>query len=249
MSGPGGGREEIKLLDAFMHEPDLVINSAETVKNSRHTLCLDVRQGGKRYFLKAYRSSGPAKSLSYMLRPRKALKIWNISWNISARHLPVMLPLAVIQAPGPWGRFYGALLYPWQESVSGEGWKDAVAGLLVSNRNHRPFIEKLASSIWNIHQRGVYHGDCKITNFMVDLNGISQRQRRADIVCMAASLVKIAGKNTNSLEIARLFFSAYAFLHFPWRMERDIHVTRLMEMLERKLQKSSRRKPHFNATA
>ncbi len=265
LAGPGTGSDALKLLDSFMRVPDRVINSAETVKNSRHTLCLDVRWKGTRYFLKAYRSSGPAKSISYMLRPRKALRIWNISWNISARRLPVMLPLAVIQAPGPWGRFYGALLYPWQESLAREEWKEEVADLSASGKNHRSFVKNLARSIWNIHQRGIYHGDCKITNFVVDSNGgidlffdvdstriekkVSGRQRRADIVCMAASLVKIAGQKTDGLDMAVSFFSAYAFLHFPWRHERDMYITRLVERLHQKLQKSSRRKPHFNTTA
>jgi hypothetical protein len=256
--------EATNLLASFMHSPEAMISGAETLKNSKHTLCLDIVTGHGRYFLKAYRSSGHLKSVSYLLRPRKALRIWRLSWLIKLRHLPVMTPLAVIQHWNPWHRFYGALIYEWDRDAAAQPWKDKISHCLNRHQASGALVRRLAMEIWNMHQRGVFHGDCKITNFMTDLSGritgffdidstclmqqVSDRQRMADIVCMAASLHKLLVKEHTAEGVTDILLSEYIRIHLPWEKRRDIVKGKLNSMLQEKITKSRNRGVHFSRT-
>ncbi len=257
-------QEAANLLASFMRSPEAVISGAETVKNSRHTLCLDMKNGHDRYFIKAYRSSGHLKSVSYLLRPRKALRIWRLSWLIKLRHLPVMMPVAVIQDWNPWHSFYGALIYEWDRNAADQPWKDTVRHCLSRQQASGILVRRLAIEIWNMHQRGVFHGDCKITNFMTDHRGritgffdidstrlmkrVTDRQRMADVVCMAASLHKLPAEKHVADSVTDMLLCEYIRIHLPWEKKKEVIKGRFDSMLQEKITKSRNRGLHFSRT-
>ncbi len=253
--------EATKLLASFMHNPEAFIASCRIVKDSKHTLCLDIIDGHGRYFIKAYRSSGHLKSASYLLRPRKALRIWRLSWLLKLRHLPVMMPVAVIQHWNPWNRFYGALIYEWDNDAAVQSWKDVICNCLGHQQASGTLIRRLAMEIWNVHQRGVFHGDCKITNFITDPRGritrffdidstclmkrVTDRQRMKDIVCMAVSLSKSLTERHIADNVTEVLLSEYIRIHVPWGKRKEFVEDKLNRMFKRKFIQSCNRNPHL----
>ncbi len=204
----------------------------EVLKDSRHTLCLRVIIDEISFFLKAYRSSGHLKSLSYLARKPRSLRTWELSWRLAYRHIPVVTPIAVIQARNPWRQIYGAVLFPWTDRAAST--VPEIRKILREPGSSHPFIRSLASFVWQMHQRGVFHGDCKITNFVYRpggkpelsifdldstriLKNVGERERISDISCMCRSLEKLAGTGAP----ASLFMKEYARFHVPWDDRRE----------------------------
>lgn len=223
--------EAVKGLRALVLSPDQYMNDRtvvqEILKDSRHTLCMKAVFGSRKYFVKAYRSSGNLKAISYLARKPRSLKTWDMSWRLAYRHIPVARPVAAFQTRNPWSRIYGAVLFPWiPEAVTS---KQNITDLLHEPASANLFIKHLAHFVWQMHQRGVFHGDCKITNFicfpgrkpelvLFDLDStkilkkMRDRERIADIACMCRSLEKLGCIKDS----ASMFIREYARLHVPW---------------------------------
>ncbi|MEA3385053.1 MAG: hypothetical protein U9Q89_01145, partial [Thermodesulfobacteriota bacterium] len=73
------------LLIAFIKHPEKFQSPENILKNSRHTLCLKVSTESTKYFLKAYRSSGNLKSISYLFKTPRVLHAWHTYWNLILR--------------------------------------------------------------------------------------------------------------------------------------------------------------------
>ncbi len=203
-------------------------NKILVIKNSRHTLCLKLDLSGKEFFIKCYRSSGNLKSLSYLLRRPRSIKSWNASFYLDYVGVGTVSPLFLIQANNPWREIYGLVAYPWIEGISNT--KDTVVGLCRLASCRRFFFERIAMFMWDMHEKGVFHGDCKITNFMVAEGGrkiavfdldsaklvpkVPDRFRIRDICVMGRSLKEIAGSKE---EVFHLLLSAYCRYHIPWQ--------------------------------
>ncbi len=236
ISCPEIGTWVTKLLCEFSKAPVRILKQHEKIlKDSHHTLCFTLTYAGEKVFVKGYRSSGHFKSLSYFLRPPKILKLWERSWLIALRRIPVMVPISMLQHSNPWKTFYGALIYQHDIDAENGRWKQHILEILPNKSHCIRFFKNLAKQLWIMHEKGIVHGDCKISNFIVDPTGRIQsffdvdsvsivkntgdRQRLSDIVCMAASLEKLAlkhGLNRPSLSISRELFKCYLFCHIPW---------------------------------
>ncbi len=256
------------LLNAFHQSPETVIkHNIKILKNSRHTLCILLKHGNDSFFLKAYRSSGHFKSFSYLLRPRKVLTIWKRTWLIACRNLPIMKPLAVLQHNNPWRAFYGAIVYHHVPLAEKGKWKKSTLEILKNTTYAQPFLRHLARDLWLMHQKGVFHGDCKISNFVTDecgnihfffdtdsavvKNRLTTRQRLKDLVCMAASLEKLLKGRSDALQgsFASIeLFKGYVFCHHPWSFRYKKLEYRFMVSTKNKIGKSRARGKFFSET-
>ncbi len=261
-------RNATSLLNAFHQSPEAVINNnIKILKNSRHTLCILLKQGPDSFFLKAYRSSGHFKSFSYLLRPRKVLTIWERAWRIVCRNLPIMEPLAVLQYNNPWRAFYGALVYHHVPLAEKGEWKKRTLEILKNTTDAQSFLRHLARDLWLMHQKGVFHGDCKISNFVTDERGniqfffdtdsaavknkITNRQRLKDLVCMAASLEKLLQEQNAALQgsfVSMELFKGYVFCHHPWNFSYKKLAHKFIVSTKNKIEKSEARGKFFSET-
>jgi tRNA A-37 threonylcarbamoyl transferase component Bud32 len=234
-------------VDGFASEPAIFIknHACRILKDSRHTFCVDTEINGIRYFIKGYRSSGHFKSISYLMRQSRVEHAWNMSWQLHMRRIPVLLPLYAFYSGNPWDALYGAVVYPWDDNIAGS--RD-MAGSFMASPDKRPFfIKKLALFLWNMHERGICHGDCKITNFSItpdcpaglsifDLDSakVTERtgetERLRDIAAMGLSLQKLSGMK----DINQALLKQYASFHIPWRQNYAALLVSLNKMTEKK---------------
>jgi len=260
----GCPEDALNQLRLFSGKPEHILEHCHIIKNSRHTLCAMLSCKSGNYFLKAYRSSGPLKALSYLLRKPKVLKQWETAWLMRLRHIPVAPPCAALQKPNPWSSFYGALLVPWSEDAAKESTKKILRTALGTKKSRGIILRNLAQELWKIHQKGIFHGDCKITNFVLHPSGklkeifdldsvrikteIRDRHRITDIVCMCTSLEKLSGESGKPGDISKKLLSFYIDAHYPWQAKQDMLTTTLLDKVERKIHKSRSRKAHFRET-
>ena len=249
------GNNLINIAETFRSEPGRFIkqNSCRLLKDSRHTLCIDAEISGIHYFIKGYRSSGHLKSISYILRQSRVEHAWNMSWQLNMRGVSTPLPLYATYSGNPWNSIYGLIIYPWIDEISES--RERAAIFMADHRERQFFLKEVAFFLWNMHERGIYHGDCKITNFSIredsspfftvfDLDSaeirkdVSQKERLRDITAMSVSLQKLYyGKDP----VHELLLDNYAKLHLPWQEERKSLLNNLDGMIERKSIKQAAR--------
>ncbi len=201
-------------------------SSLKILKDSRHTLCIRALIEQRPFFIKAYRSSGHLKSFSYLFRTPRAIKTWQLSYRLSYRNIPVVLPLAAVQAKNPWNKLYGAVIFPWIKEA--EDTKKLIRMALEREPDNH-ILKELALFVWQMHEKGVVHGDCKITNFIYGprshkkfmifdldstqiLKRAKDKMRISDIACLCRSLEKLAPDS----DITKSFLNHYARFHLPW---------------------------------
>ena len=218
------------------------------IKNSRHTMADKVEIGGSPYFLKLYRCSGHLSAASYLFRTSRAIKTWNISWEFIVRQIPTPLPLAAVDMGDPWNEIYGAAVYVW--IGAGRHNTDMIKRTLKDHEAAPGFLSKLSDFVWEMHEKGVFHGDCKISNFyfdpsspatftIFDLDGakikrrLSDRERLSDLINLCASLEwwRVHDKLTKEI------FKYYTRRCINWAERQD-----LLHLLETKVTQKIRKR-------
>ena len=224
----------------FEQKGDLALHEGvDVIKNSRHTLCLKYSMPDGDLFLKCYRSSGRLKGLSYLFRRPRSLRSWNAAWYLENVGINTISPLFLIQSKNPWGHIYGLVAYPWHKQIKES--KKIVKRLIQDERERHTLFKKIALFIYDMHEKGVFHGDCKITNFVVSQGGgslsvfdldsagiykaLSERCRIKDVFVMARSLGRLTDEKDKAVH---LFLKAYCQYHLEWQGRFD-------EILSRKL--------------
>ncbi len=220
--------------ETFLKDPSV---TRQIIKDSRHTLCLRANLRGEELFIKAYRSSSALKSLSYLARRPRAVRTWNLSYKICFRAVPVIMPMAAVQAFNPWKPVYGAVIFPWLDQVKET--RTRIEHALSHQVSADLFLKHLSCFIWMMHEKGIFHGDCKITNFVYcppggqghpefmvfDLDAariekqVSDKRRILDISCMCRSLEKLCTKT--DLDITSMFLGYYVKFYLPWENKYD----------------------------
>ncbi|MFP3869860.1 MAG: lipopolysaccharide kinase InaA family protein, partial [Syntrophobacteria bacterium] len=201
---------------------DSLRNDEIVLKNSRNTRCQLVKIGSVTYFLKIYRSSSRLKACSYLFRTSRTVRAWKTSWSLLVRHIPTPAPLAAIETKNPWNEIHGAVVYP---RIGAGKSNTAMMKNFLSDPARSPlFVGKLAGFVWEMHEKGVFHGDCKITNFHVapgspspftvfDLDGtkigrrLSDKQRLSDLADLCASLEWWAVRENLTEEMLDLYIT------------------------------------------
>lgn len=211
----------------------------DVIKDSRHTFCLRYSLPDRDLFLKCYRSSGSLKGLSYLFRRPRSVKSWNAAWYLESVGINTINPLFLIQAKNPWGSVYGLVAYPWHEQIKES--KNMVKTLLQDERERYALFKKIALFIYEMHEKGVFHGDCKITNFVLSQSGelgvfdldsvrickaLSEGCRIKDIYVMARSIGRLTGEKDRAV---RLFLRAYCQYHLEWQRRFDEIFSRMLK--------------------
>ncbi len=231
----------LNVLLFFIKHPKKFQGPENILKNSRHTLCLKISAKSTKYFLKAYRSSGNLKSISYLFKTSRVLRTWHISRNLLLRHISTPLPLVAIHTGNPWKSIYGAMLLPWIEA--GDANINLIKETLKQRKQGDRLIKDLAYFLWQMHEKGVFHGDCKISNFYFDLSSpatfkifdldktkikrrLSDRERLSDLINLCASLEwwRVRDKLTKQI------FEYYTRRYINWAGRQD-----LLHLLEAKV--------------
>jgi tRNA A-37 threonylcarbamoyl transferase component Bud32 len=237
-----------ELLISFVKHPEEFQSPENILKNSRHTLCLKVRAESTKYFLKAYRSSCNLKSICYIFKTPRVLRAWHTSRNLILRHISTPFPLVAIHTGNPWKSIYGAMLLPWIEA--GDSNTILIKKTLKQREQRDRLIKDLAFFLWQMHEKGIFHGDCKITNFrfnpagkkrftVFDLDStrirraVKDRDRISDITDMCASMEMWR----ISKHITRDFLIHYIRLHIPWEKENTKLLKNLNERVEARLKR------------
>jgi tRNA A-37 threonylcarbamoyl transferase component Bud32 len=236
------------LLISFVKHPEKFQGPKNILKNSRHTLCLKINTESTKYFLKAYRSSSNLKSISYLFKTPRVLRAWHTSRNLLLRHISTPLPLVAIHTGNPWKSIYGAMLSPWIEA--GDSNTILIKKILKQRKQGDRLIKDLAYFLWQMHEKGIFHGDCKITNFrfnpadknrftVFDLDStrirsaIKDRDRISDITDMCASMEMWRIRE----HITHDFLIHYIRLHIPWEKESTILLKNLRKRVETRLKR------------
>ncbi len=236
------------LLISFVKHPEKLQSPENILKNSRHTLCLKISTESTKYFLKTYRSSGNLKSIFYLFKTPRVLRAWHTSRNLLLRHISTPLPLVAIHTGNPWKSIYGAMLSPWIEA--GDSNTAIIKQALKHRKQGDRLIKDLAYFLWQMHEKGVFHGDCKITNFcfnpadknrfiVFDLDStrirkaVKDRDRISDITDMCASMEMWRIRE----HITHDFLIHYIRLHIPWEKESTILLKNLRKRVETRLKR------------
>jgi tRNA A-37 threonylcarbamoyl transferase component Bud32 len=238
------------MLISFVKHPEKFQTTGNILKNSRHTLCLKIVNGSTKYFLKAYRSSGHLKSLSYVFKKPRIMRAWHISQNFLLRNVSIPFPLVAIHTGNPWKSIYGAMISSWIKA--GDQNTILIKKTLQQDR-YGVLIKNLAYFLWQMHEKGFFHGDCKITNFYFDpvnkhrftvfdfdsvriKKAVNDKDRISDIadICASIELWKIRKY------ITRDFLLQYIRLRIPWEKESSV----LLEKLDQKVEARLKRKRH-----
>ena len=224
----------------FEQKDDLALHEVvDVIKDSRHTLCLRYPLPDRDLFIKCYRSSGRLKGLSYLFRRPRSIRSWKAAWYLESVGINTISPLFLIQAQNPWGSIYGLVAYPWHEQIKES--KNMVRTLIQDEREYYAFLKKIALFIYDMHEKGVFHGDCKITNFVLSQSGelgvfdldsvricsaLSEGCRIKDIYVMARSIGRLTGEKDRAV---RLFLRAYCQYHLEWQRRFDEIFSRILK--------------------
>jgi len=226
--------------------------TAGVVKNSRHTVTCVVRIGGHPFFLKLYRSSGPLRTVRALVAGSRAEKSWMAAQALHLRNIPTPLPLAAFFSAKPVFGFNGAILYP----LIGAGHENlAAVRSALGHRERAPrLLSRLTDFVWEMHGKGVFHGDGKITNFHIDsgtldvrhiydLDGtrirgrLTDEERLEDLAALSASLEWWGVRPGVTKEILRY----YAARHLAWEDKFHTIFEKLSLSVTKRMQRKKRR--------
>ncbi|NPA95446.1 MAG: hypothetical protein GXO58_08480 [Thermodesulfobacteria bacterium] len=201
------------------------VSGCKVLKDSRHTLCFEYRG----LFIKGYRSSGTLKGLSYLVRTPRAIRTWYGAWRLHSLGIRTLRPIFALQGGNPWAPIYGLVAFSWNEDVQRS--RERALQFLTNRETRCVFIKSLALFTWDMHQKGVFHGDCKLTNFVIyedptrlatfDLDAtkfyktLPDRCRSRDVLVMARSLGRLVPELSHTLQ--REFLKEYCRLHLDYR--------------------------------
>lgn len=222
------------------------------LKNSRHTLSLLVKVAATTYFLKIYRNSSHFKSCLDLFRTSRAERAWNTSWNLIVRQISTPPPLAALDTKNPWNEIYGAVVHP--QIGAGKENIEMIKRTLKNPCTAPVFLSKLCGFVWEMHEKGVFHGDCKITNFyfdprspapftVFDLDGtkiktrLSDNERLSDLVNLCASLEWWQIRENLTEEVLNLYTSR----HITWREKKHRLLKKLQIKVLRRLERKKNR--------
>ena len=236
-----------KLLASLSTEPNRLFEKAlRDYKDSKRGRVSLIDLNGEQYVLKRYNINGFWHALRRSIWTSISSKVWYTTLLFSARRLKTPRILGVVNMGK--GLSYNASFAVYDYVPGAEKSKDLVRDLL-SGPKRGIVLKKLATVLWQMHQRGVFHGDAKVSNFIwteksggtqihvIDLDSVrfkrrvTRRERLSDLKDMAASLVwwQIDDR------IVRDFLDEYVGLHVSWKQSRDAWLKRLEKDVEKQV--------------
>ncbi len=236
----------------LLEEPENLFRfSTYTYKDSRSAKISIIEYQKKRYIFKRYNRRGLLHTLKYTLRKSRALTHWEKSIKFAARSLPTPEILAALEE-----RKSGILKrsYILSELV-GKGAENFEAHLQYLEINSPESLKHITLLLWEMHQRGIYHGDAKVSNFIydpsvskyryfiIDLDGsrfkrsVNTLERLSDLVDLASSIEFLNLVKNPSEIIFNYYFSLGKIAHKNLRLKKKL----FLRMVEKKLAHKRRR--------
>ncbi len=171
-------------------------------KDSRSAKISLIECENEKYIFKKYNRRGVIHTLKYFFRTSRALSHWKKSIFFRLRGLPTPEILASLEE-----RKHGLLRRSFILSkMEGEGANSFATHQEYLKRNFPESLKHLALLVWEMHQRGIYHGDAKLSNFIpapevrkyryyvIDLDGtkfkksVNRYERMKDLADLASSI-------------------------------------------------------------
>ncbi|MGV8075288.1 MAG: lipopolysaccharide kinase InaA family protein [Syntrophobacteraceae bacterium] len=170
------------IVDRFLQSgrtiEDLISQSALPIIESRSTrtaiLTVDLEStpiDSNLLFFKEYRMKNLAHSLKPKFCDHRAVNVWNLSWRLLARNIPVPEPYGyLLKERGP----FCLAGYSFFEFIPASRHLAAMAKMVAKGRTTLDFgalIESIATQVASMHEGGVVHGDLKWNNILIHESG------------------------------------------------------------------------------
>ncbi|MFA7230252.1 MAG: lipopolysaccharide kinase InaA family protein [Victivallaceae bacterium] len=150
-------------LQNCLANPDLLLRSAEILKNSKTTTAGLFSAPDRKYFIKRYNNKGFLHTLKYAFRRSRPLKTLDVSIKLSA--LGIIVP--EVFAAGIEKKYFlphcGYLVtesFPKPMTAA-----DSIAELTLKN-NFPNFVSGICGILKKMHDSGIAHGDLKMPNIL-----------------------------------------------------------------------------------
>jgi len=149
-------------LHAVQRETDLERAVKQT---SKSVLTRHVIEGHIPFCVKGYQYLGPLYAVKSLFRKSRAVKSWTAAHGLLVRGIDTPLPLAVVEKK--WGPFIleSFLVTRWLTGVL--ELNEYLQHTPLQGRKHA-FIKALALAMRAVHDKGIYHGDLKSNNILVE---------------------------------------------------------------------------------
>jgi tRNA A-37 threonylcarbamoyl transferase component Bud32 len=241
--------------DILIKRPDELFKYAvENLKKSKRARVAIIEVNGIKYFLKRYNVKNILHKFRRICSPSLAWKIWRNNKLFSEKGLTTSSLVAAIDF-GKGISYKGSFaLYAYIDGADKS--IECIKTCYIDILGRGKFLSVLAQLIWEMHSRGIYHGDAKITNFIwvenkgdtkisiIDLDSvrfekkISEGQRVSDLKNMASSLAWLDDSNS----VAEELFDAYIQYHNSWRNRRVFWLKKINKKADKQLAHRKKRR-------
>ena len=249
------------LKNIILDNPNLLFQYAyEHLKNSKRARLALIKLNGKKYLLKRYNLKNMFHRFRQLFRTSLSKKIWQRNHIFSDRGMLTSNLLASVDSGTGFSYQASFAVYAYIKGASES--IGTTKKYYLNEQNRKKLLQHLTRLIRQMHSRGIYHGDAKITNFIwvetcgkpriwiIDLDGvkfkkkITNRNRLSDIKNIASSL---AWWDSN-IKIAEELLDAYIGLHPAWKKKRSFWLAKLKKMASKQLKhRKKRRGEHSGA--
>jgi tRNA A-37 threonylcarbamoyl transferase component Bud32 len=204
----------------------------KTLKDSKRAKLAAIRFEGRRYILKRYHVKDWRHRLKRLLAPSLAWQIWKANRAMEIRAIPTSRLMAAVDVGQGFGYRCSYALYAHIDGVA-EGFRD-LENAFHDDQSRPRVMRRLARLTWELHQKGVHHGDLKLSNVIwpcdekkgslqvIDLDAarfgrfLRDGQRISDLKNLASYFLMWDPDPAKT----DLLFHAYVQLHPPWQRRR-----------------------------
>ncbi len=226
--------------------PEEIFQKMVLIKNSRVTKTGYFPPEKPKFWIKAFVGKGPWKG-------KRAEKAFWGAYQLQNRGISTIIPLAYWKTKMLGGPLKGLIVYPYLPEVR-RHWTKWWNNLPKTRQD--AFLYRLIRFLWEMHERGISHGDAKISNFfekdgrlgIFDLDAIkfyeknlSKKERLKDLATLTFSLVWLLPPEEKE-PLTEKAFRFYAFLTKSFQDQDLLRFRRLVEKrLTKRLAKERRR--------
>jgi len=243
------------LKNIILDNPDLLFQYAyEHLKNSKRARLALIKLNGQKYLFKRYNLKNMFHRFRQLFRAPLSRKIWQRNHVFSDRGMLTSNLLAAVDSGAGLSYQASFAVYAYIKGASAS--IRTIKKYYLNEQHRKKLLSHLTRLIWQMHSRGIYHGDAKITNFIwvetcgkpriwiIDLDGvkfkkkIANRNRLSDIKNMASSL---AWWDSN-IKIAEELLDAYINYHKSWGKRRAFWLKKIIRKADRQLAHRKKRR-------
>ncbi|WP_158414072.1 lipopolysaccharide kinase InaA family protein [Geoalkalibacter subterraneus] len=155
--------QDSPLLREFLRDPDSLIKQGRMLKdgNSSTVVCVPGENDSSHWVIKRYNIKNAFHAFKKGLRPSRAWVSWRNAHRLKISDIQTPQAIAMVEKRiGPWRRtcYYVSV------------WCDAPSAATLIDLQHpqgHPQADGLISLFQQFFNLGIYHGDCKATNFLL----------------------------------------------------------------------------------